>query len=100
MTRAIGFIGLGLMGQALTKRLVARGHRVTGYDVVPQKVEAAARHGDSRVGPEDDRGVGQLWWVIGARQRPGEFIELPGIGAHGAVRSLTGVEPRVGKRFV
>jgi 3-hydroxyisobutyrate dehydrogenase len=45
MTRAIGFIGLGLMGQAFTKRLVARGHRVTGYDVVPQKVEAAARHG-------------------------------------------------------
>jgi 3-hydroxyisobutyrate dehydrogenase len=46
MTRAaIGFIGLGLMGQAFTRRLIACGHRVTGYDIVPGKVEAAARHG-------------------------------------------------------
>jgi 3-hydroxyisobutyrate dehydrogenase len=46
MTRAaIGFIGLGLMGQAFTRRLTACGHRVTGYDIVPAKVEAATRHG-------------------------------------------------------
>jgi 3-hydroxyisobutyrate dehydrogenase len=41
----IGFIGLGLMGQAFTKRLVARGYEVTGYDIVPERVKAAARHG-------------------------------------------------------
>jgi 3-hydroxyisobutyrate dehydrogenase len=41
----IGFIGLGLMGQAFTKRLVATGHQVTGYDVVSAKVTAAAGHG-------------------------------------------------------
>jgi 3-hydroxyisobutyrate dehydrogenase-like beta-hydroxyacid dehydrogenase len=46
MTRAaIGFIGLGLMGQAFTRRLTACGHRVTGYDIAPAKVEAATRHG-------------------------------------------------------
>ena len=45
MTRAIGFIGLGLMGQAFTRRLAACGHQVTGYDIVPEKLEAAARHG-------------------------------------------------------
>ena len=42
---SIGFIGLGLMGQAFTRRLVACGYRVTGYDVVPEKVTAAAAHG-------------------------------------------------------
>ena len=42
---AIGFIGLGLMGHAFTKRLCACGHTVTGYDMVPEKLEAAARHG-------------------------------------------------------
>ena len=43
--RRIGFIGLGLMGQAFTRRLVACGHAVTGYDLVPDKVEAARGHG-------------------------------------------------------
>jgi 3-hydroxyisobutyrate dehydrogenase len=42
---AIGFIGLGLMGHAFTKRLCACGYTVTGYDVVPEKLEAAAQNG-------------------------------------------------------
>jgi len=41
----IGFIGLGLMGQAFTRRLVACGYRVTGYDVVADKMSAAERQG-------------------------------------------------------
>lgn len=31
---SIGFIGLGLMGQAFTKRLVASGYTVNGFDIV------------------------------------------------------------------
>jgi 3-hydroxyisobutyrate dehydrogenase len=42
---AIGFIGLGLMGHAFTRRLCACGYRVTGYDIAADKLEAAARHG-------------------------------------------------------
>src|SRR5687768_18085294 len=41
----IGFIGLGLMGQAFTRRLVACGYRVTGYDVRKQQIAAAQAHG-------------------------------------------------------
>jgi 3-hydroxyisobutyrate dehydrogenase-like beta-hydroxyacid dehydrogenase len=37
----VGFIGLGLMGQACTRRLVASGHRVSGYDVVSDKIVRA-----------------------------------------------------------
>jgi 3-hydroxyisobutyrate dehydrogenase-like beta-hydroxyacid dehydrogenase len=44
-TPDVGFIGLGLMGQAFTKRLVATGHRVIGYDVVAAKVAKAGAHG-------------------------------------------------------
>lgn len=44
-TPAIGFIGLGLMGQGFTKRLVESGFKVTGYDLVADKVKAAAAHG-------------------------------------------------------
>jgi 3-hydroxyisobutyrate dehydrogenase-like beta-hydroxyacid dehydrogenase len=42
---AIGFIGLGLMGHAFTRRLCAQGYRVTGYDIAPKKLTEAARHG-------------------------------------------------------
>lgn len=42
---SIGFIGLGLMGQAFTKRLIACGYTVTGFDIVADKVEQATRHG-------------------------------------------------------
>ena len=41
----IGFVGLGLMGTGFTKRLSATGHRVLGYDIDPQKVEAARAWG-------------------------------------------------------
>jgi 3-hydroxyisobutyrate dehydrogenase len=43
--RDLGFIGLGLMGQAMTQRLVASGHRVIGYDLVADKIARAAAHG-------------------------------------------------------
>jgi 3-hydroxyisobutyrate dehydrogenase len=41
----LGFVGLGLMGQAFTRRLVACGHRVTGYDLVADKMAHAGEHG-------------------------------------------------------
>lgn len=41
----VGFIGLGLMGGGFTRRLVAAGHRVIGYDVAPERRAAAAAWG-------------------------------------------------------
>ena len=41
----IGFIGLGLMGQAFTKRLTSRGYRVAGFDIDAEKIERAGGHG-------------------------------------------------------
>lgn len=41
----IGFIGLGLMGEAFTRRLIETSHRVAGYDIVPEKVTAASHRG-------------------------------------------------------
>ncbi len=41
----IGFIGLGLMGHAATRALVGQGHEVHGYDIVPDKIQAATGHG-------------------------------------------------------
>lgn len=41
----IGFVGLGLMGSAMTTRLVEAGFAVTGYDLDPAKVAAAEANG-------------------------------------------------------
>ena len=51
---AVGFIGLGLMGAGFTKRLVATGPRVIGFDVVQDKVEEARAWGiESAASPAD-----------------------------------------------
>jgi 3-hydroxyisobutyrate dehydrogenase len=42
---ALGFVGLGLMGQGFTHRLAEKGHRVIGYDIDTGKVKAAAAWG-------------------------------------------------------
>ena len=41
----IGFIGLGNMGGPMARNLVQAGHRVTGFDLVPAALEAAAGNG-------------------------------------------------------
>lgn len=41
MTEHVALIGLGLMGQAMTRRLIASGRRVVGFDVRREAMEAA-----------------------------------------------------------
>ena len=41
----IAFIGLGNMGGPMARNLVAAGHSVTGYDIVPAKTDRAAASG-------------------------------------------------------
>ena len=41
----IGFIGLGLMGSRIVRRLLAAGHRVTGYNRTPAKAGALIQAG-------------------------------------------------------
>src|SRR5256885_16501371 len=42
---AVGFIGLGLMGEGFTRRLIETRHRVIGFDIDPEKTRAAAAWG-------------------------------------------------------
>ncbi|TMJ01894.1 MAG: NAD(P)-dependent oxidoreductase [Alphaproteobacteria bacterium] len=45
MSERIGFIGLGLMGTGFTRRLIATGHAVVGYDPDPGRMDEAAQRG-------------------------------------------------------
>lgn len=41
----LGYVGVGLMGLPMTKRLIERGHAVRAYDIVPEKTAAAGAAG-------------------------------------------------------
>lgn len=41
----VGFVGLGLMGQGFTQRLIEKGYRVVGFDIDATKTKAAAGWG-------------------------------------------------------
>ena len=45
MARAVGMIGLGLMGTAMSRNLMAAGYAVAGYDVLPEKMESLVADG-------------------------------------------------------
>lgn len=50
----VGFIGLGLMGTGFTRRLIATGHRVIGYDVSQERIAvAAANNVEQAASPAD-----------------------------------------------
>jgi 3-hydroxyisobutyrate dehydrogenase len=42
---AIGMIGLGLMGEAMARRLIGTGHAVAGFDITAEREAAAAAFG-------------------------------------------------------
>jgi 3-hydroxyisobutyrate dehydrogenase len=44
---AIGYVGTGLMGLPMVKRLIERGYRVKAFDIVKEKTQAAAAAGAS-----------------------------------------------------
>ncbi|MGE4646722.1 MAG: NAD(P)-dependent oxidoreductase [Arenicellales bacterium] len=41
----LGYLGLGLMGSQMTKRLIKNGYQVTGFDPDPDKMSAAVTNG-------------------------------------------------------
>lgn len=45
MKATVGIVGLGLLGHAVASRLLAAGHGVVGFDVLPEKIEALAALG-------------------------------------------------------
>ena len=54
MAATVGFIGLGLMGQGFTKRLIARGFKVVGYDIAADKIAAAKAYGVTQAASPED----------------------------------------------
>ncbi len=43
--KRLGFIGIGLMGEAMTRRLLDRGHQVTVWNLEPERLDLVVPHG-------------------------------------------------------
>lgn len=50
MTLRLGYVGVGLMGLPMTRRLLDRGYAVTAYDIVPERLYAAVDAGATAAG--------------------------------------------------
>ena len=48
MSHTIGFIGLGVMGRAMSRNLLGAGYKVVVYDIAPESVENAVAAGAER----------------------------------------------------
>jgi 3-hydroxyisobutyrate dehydrogenase len=57
VSAAVGVVGLGVMGRALSRRLLAAGHEVRGLDVSPEAIRLAAALGVTPASPEELAGL-------------------------------------------
>lgn len=61
MSRTVAFVGLGHMGGPMAANLVKAGHRVLGFDLVPELLATAAETGWSRRCRPPRRPPGPTW---------------------------------------
>ena len=86
MDRIVGVVGLGIMGGAISRNLVAAGWRVLGFDPDAGRREAAAAHGVTAM--DSLAGVAAVAPVL--------ITSLPGPAALMAtVQGLSGLPPRI-----
>jgi 3-hydroxyisobutyrate dehydrogenase-like beta-hydroxyacid dehydrogenase len=60
----VGFIGLGTMGRPMSRHLVERGYKVTGYDPDPQACERSSAHGLTALPSPKDVAAGSDMVII------------------------------------
>jgi 3-hydroxyisobutyrate dehydrogenase len=90
----VGFVGIGLMGQGFTRRLIERGHRVVGFDIEAEKITAAAAWGVVPAGSAAE--VARACDVILVSVTNTAAVEDVALGANGVVAAGRGE----GKIFV
>src|SRR6185436_3032232 len=54
MPERIGYVGVGLMGGPMVRRLLGRGHVVRAYDIAPERLREAAAAGAAPAGAAGD----------------------------------------------
>ena len=58
----LGFVGLGVMGGGVAKRLLHAGHEVTGWNRTPEKAEWLVDAGLRLADSPRDKAIGRFAW--------------------------------------
>ena len=89
----IGFIGLGIMGNAMARNLLKAGHSVLAYDIVPALVDRVVGYGAAR--GESCRDVAARTEIVITMLPDGPEVEQAMLGAAGCWKA-----PRTGSILV
>lgn len=86
MTRTIGFIGLGIMGSAMAKRLLDAGHRLSVYNRTPEKARDLVAAGARSAATPEEAARGSevvITMVTGSKDTEAVILGPKGV-IHGA----------------
>ena len=84
----IGFVGLGQMGNAMSRNLMAGGHEVCAFDVKADAVQAVVNHG--AIAAASGKEAAMNAEVVFTMLPVGEIVERAVFGADGIVEGLSG----------
>lgn len=93
MTETVGLFGLGLIGRALTTRLLAAGFAVQGYDPGAEACAAFAELGGVVVTPEDVWANGVVLSAVFDTAQLASVIDAAPDGARGTIISTSTCDP-------
>ena len=93
MTETVGLFGLGLIGRALTTRLLAAGYAVQGYDPGAEACAAFAELGGVVVTPEDVWANGVVLSAVFDTAQLASVIDAAPDGASGTIISTSTCDP-------
>jgi len=82
----VAFIGLGVMGLAMSKNIVSAGHNVTGYDVSKQAMDALVAHGGTSASSAADAATGANFVITMLPN--GDVVREAIFGKDGAVQTM------------
>src|SRR5260221_2890230 len=88
---AVGIVGLGIMGGAFARNLVAAGWRVVGYDIDPARRRAMARVG-VEIAPDVEALAAAVPTIITSLPKPSALDETVEAIAEAKVRPLVGLQ--------
>ncbi len=99
----LGFIGLGIMGEALCSRLIAAGYTLMAYDIDPEKSAAAAARGSMEAGSiaEIARSCRTIFLMVPASEHVKCVIRelLPALAEDSFIIDMSTISPEVSIRL-
>ena len=87
-TRRIGFVGTGIMGFQMARRLAEAGHAVTAWNRTPEKAEPLKAHGAETVATANETGRDADVVIVMVADGPTSDLVIHGDGGEGLLDTM------------